>query len=41
VIDLATKMVVGWQISNRASAQLCVEALEMAKRARPARRDFS
>jgi transposase InsO family protein len=32
VIDLATKMIVGWQISNRASAQLCVEALEMAHR---------
>lgn len=32
VIDLSTKMIVGWQISNRASAQLCVEALEMAHR---------
>jgi putative transposase len=32
VIDLATKMVVGWQISNRASAQLCVDALEMSHR---------
>jgi len=32
VIDLATKMVVGWQVSNRANAQLCVEALEMAHR---------
>ena len=32
VIDLATKMIVGWEISNRASAQLCVEALEMAHR---------
>jgi transposase InsO family protein len=32
VIDFSTKMVVGWQISNRASAQLCVEALEMAHR---------
>jgi putative transposase len=32
VIDLATKMIVGWQISNRASAQLCVDALEMAHR---------
>lgn len=32
VIDLATKMVVGWEISNRASAQLCVDALEMAHR---------
>lgn len=32
VIDLATKMVVGWQIGNRANAQLCVEALEMAHR---------
>ena len=26
-IDLSTKMIVGWQISNRASAPLCVEAL--------------
>ncbi len=32
VIDLSTKMIVGWQISNRANAQLCVEALEMAHR---------
>jgi hypothetical protein len=32
VIDFSTKMIVGWQISNRASAQLCVEALEMAHR---------
>jgi putative transposase len=32
VIDLATKMIVGWQISNRASAQLCIDALEMAHR---------
>ena len=32
VIDLATKMVVGWQLGNRATAQLCVEALEMADR---------
>ena len=32
VIDLSTKMIVGWQISNRASAQLCVDALEMADR---------
>lgn len=32
VIDLATKMVVGWQIGNRANAQLCVDALEMAHR---------
>ena len=32
VIDLATKMVVGWQIGNRANAQLCIEALEMAHR---------
>jgi transposase InsO family protein len=32
VIDLATKMVVGWQLGNRANAQLCVEALEMAHR---------
>ena len=32
VIDLSTKMIVGWQISNRASAPLCVEALKMAHR---------
>lgn len=32
VIDLATKMVVGWQLGNRATAQLCVDALEMAQR---------
>ncbi len=32
VIDLSTKMIVGWQISSRASAQLCIEALEMAHR---------
>ncbi len=32
VIDFSTKMVVGWQISNRANAQLCIEALEMAHR---------
>ena len=32
VIDLATKMVVGWQLGNRATAQLCVQALEMAHR---------
>ena len=32
VIDLSTKMIVGWQISNRANAQLCIEALEMAHR---------
>ncbi len=32
VIDLASKMVVGWQLGNRATAQLCVEALEMAHR---------
>ena len=32
VIDFSTKMIVGWQISNRANAQLCVEALEMAHR---------
>ena len=32
VIDMSTKMIVGWQISNRASAQLCIEALEMAHR---------
>jgi putative transposase len=32
VLDLATKMIVGWQISNRASARLCVDALEIAER---------
>ena len=32
MIDLATKMVVGWQLGNRANAQLCIEALEMAHR---------
>jgi putative transposase len=32
VIDLATKMVVGWSVSNRASAALVVDALEMADR---------
>ena len=32
VIDLATKMVVGWQLGNRANAPLCIEALEMAHR---------
>jgi transposase InsO family protein len=32
VIDMATKMIVGWQIANRPSAQLCVQALEMAHR---------
>ena len=32
VIDLATKMIVGWSISNRASAKLCIDALEMADR---------
>jgi transposase InsO family protein len=32
VIDLATKMVVGWAIANRASATLVIEALEMAQR---------
>jgi putative transposase len=32
VIDLATKMVVGWQLGNRATAQLSVDALEMADR---------
>jgi hypothetical protein len=32
VIDMSTKMIVGWQISNRASAPLCIEALEMAHR---------
>jgi transposase InsO family protein len=32
VIDLATKMVVGWSVSNRASAALVIDALEMADR---------
>ena len=32
VIDLATKMVVGWSVSNRATAALVTEALEMAER---------
>ena len=32
MIDLASKMVVGWQLANRATAQLCIEALEMADR---------
>ena len=32
VIDLATKMVVGWSVSNRATATLVTEALEMADR---------
>jgi len=32
VIDLATKMIVGWSISNRASAALVIDALEMAQR---------
>ena len=32
VIDLSTKMIVGWAINNRASAQLCIDALEMAHR---------
>jgi putative transposase len=32
VIDFSTKMIVGWQISNRANAQLCIDALEMAHR---------
>lgn len=32
VIDLATRMVVGWQLGNRATAALCVDALEMARR---------
>jgi len=30
-IDLASKMVVGWQLGNRATAQLCVETLEMER----------
>jgi putative transposase len=32
VIDLATKMIIGWQLGNRATAGLCVDALEMARR---------
>ncbi len=32
VIDLATKMVVGWSVSNRATATLVTDALEMAER---------
>ena len=32
VIDLATKMIVGWAIANRASATLVIDALEMAER---------
>ena len=32
VIDLATKMVVGWSVSNRATATLVTDALEMADR---------
>jgi transposase InsO family protein len=32
VIDMATKMIVGWQITNRANAQLVIDALEMAHR---------
>ena len=32
VIDLATKMVVGWSVSNRATASLVVDALQMADR---------
>jgi transposase InsO family protein len=32
VIDLATKMVVGWSVSNRATASLVTDALEMADR---------
>jgi len=32
VIDLATRMVVGWQLGNRATAALCVDALRMADR---------
>lgn len=32
VIDLATRMVVGWSVANRATASLCVDALEMAQR---------
>ena len=32
VIDLASKMIVGWSVSNRASAVLVIDALEMAHR---------
>lgn len=32
VIDLASKMIVGWSVSNRASATLVIDALEMADR---------
>jgi len=32
VIDLASKMVVGWSVSNRATATLVIDALEMADR---------
>lgn len=32
VIDLASKMIVGWNVSNRASATLVIDALEMADR---------
>lgn len=32
VVDLATRMVVGWAFSARMTADICVSALEMAKR---------
>ena len=32
VIDLATKMVVGWSVANRATASLVGDALQMAQR---------
>ena len=33
VIDLSTRMVVGWSMSERMTADICVSALEMASRA--------
>ena len=32
VVDLSTRMVVGWSFSARMTADICVSALEMAKR---------
>ncbi len=32
VVDLSTRMVVGWSLSARMTADICVSALEMAKR---------
>ena len=32
VVDLSTRMVVGWSLSARMTADMCVSALEMAKR---------